>query len=149
MPSDKDIQKENGEDNRPLLSNLPDEISDLLRVMPEEQQQEFLIRIAASFFSGPIPPPEAFEKYKKIQPDFPERIMGMAEKEQKARIDGSGRNDRIEIRKVNGAIFLGFAVIAVSAVATINGNLAIAIPLGTIGIISSIIQAVLRKKESS
>ncbi|MGL4909425.1 MAG: DUF2335 domain-containing protein [Bacteroidales bacterium] len=32
-------------------------------------------------YSGPIPPPEALEKYEQIQPGFAERIMRLAEGE--------------------------------------------------------------------
>jgi uncharacterized membrane protein len=35
--------------------------------------------------TAPIPPPEELEGYKKIDPSFPERIIRMAEKEQKFR----------------------------------------------------------------
>ncbi len=34
---------------------------------------------------GPIPPPETLERYGKINPSFPERIVRMAEKEQNFR----------------------------------------------------------------
>jgi uncharacterized membrane protein len=36
-------------------------------------------------FSGPLPPPEVLEKYGDINKSFPERIIKMAEKEQKNR----------------------------------------------------------------
>ncbi len=39
--------------------------------------------VSSSLWSGPLPPPEVFEGYKQIQADFPERILKMAEREQK------------------------------------------------------------------
>lgn len=32
-------------------------------------------------FSGPLPPPDVLKKYQAIQPDFPERILRLTEKE--------------------------------------------------------------------
>jgi uncharacterized membrane protein len=36
-------------------------------------------------FSSPLPPPDVLKKYAEIQPDFPERIVRMVEKEQSFR----------------------------------------------------------------
>ncbi len=37
-------------------------------------------------YNGPIPSPEALEKYEQVQPGFADRLMRMAEKEQEERI---------------------------------------------------------------
>lgn len=57
--------------------------------------QQTQVRIA------PIPSPEDMEKYKQIHPDFPERILKMAELE---RMDRNKREDKkleLEIRLIN------------------------------------------------
>lgn len=53
-------------------------------------------------YMGPIPLPEMFEGYKRIQEDFPERIMRMAENEDKRQSD----ERRIEEKQIDGIITL-------------------------------------------
>ena len=54
---------------------------------PEEQAR--LVRVSGhiSRFSGPLPPPETLEKYNQIVPGAAERIIKMAENQQKHRHD--------------------------------------------------------------
>lgn len=40
-----------------------------------------------STYSGPLPAPEDFKAYKEVLADAPERIIAMAERQQKHRID--------------------------------------------------------------
>ncbi len=59
--------------------------SHLLQESPSNtEQQEFQNTIKAEIrnqtYFGPIPPPKFLEEYAKIDPNFPERIMTMAEK---------------------------------------------------------------------
>ena len=155
MPGDNKENEEPGKEREESLS-LPDKLSELFRDVPEDRQEELLgilglveRQISITSSSGPIPSPEMLERYKQIQSDYPERILKMAEKEQKGRIESLERVDHIEIRKVNGAIFLGFGVLVVAGIATIMGQIAIAIPLGIIGIVGSVIQSFFQKPSSS
>jgi uncharacterized membrane protein len=57
---------------------------------------------AVQMYSGPIPPPEIMERYKLIDPTFPERIFAMAERQSEHRISlestrlrGDGVNERL------------------------------------------------------
>src|SRR5438552_10293716 len=43
------------------------------------QSQSSAVRIQAATFSGPLPPPEALERYNQILPGAAERIIAMAE----------------------------------------------------------------------
>lgn len=49
---------------------------------PNQEEKAAYLEAAFSSFSGPIPPPATFMEYKAVQPDFPDRIMRMAEREQ-------------------------------------------------------------------
>ena len=91
-------------------------------------------------FSGPLPPPEDFAKYASILPNAADRILSMAENEQKIRADGQAgmiTNDR---KRINGAIMIAFSLIAVSGLATWLGYASIAIPLGLVGMVSTLIR---------
>jgi uncharacterized membrane protein len=49
-------------------------------VSPEDnERREAILRIAATRFSGPLPPPEALAKYNDILPGAADRIITMAE----------------------------------------------------------------------
>ena len=45
------------------------------------------VTIAASRFSGPIPPPDLLRKYEEINPGFADRIMRQAEAQTAHRIE--------------------------------------------------------------
>jgi uncharacterized membrane protein len=52
-------------------------------VSPEDnERREAILRIAATRFSGPLPPPEALAKYNDILPGAADRIITMAEHQQ-------------------------------------------------------------------
>lgn len=46
-----------------------------------EVQRQVLAEIKASFFQGPMPPPEMLEHYEHICPGFANRTLAMAEKQ--------------------------------------------------------------------
>ncbi len=47
-----------------------------------EPENTISISSRQQFFSGPIPPPDALERYKSVDPDIPNRLVKMAEKQQ-------------------------------------------------------------------
>ncbi len=120
----------------------------LLRDMSDEQKmllaQELLVnRHVEKTFSGPIPPPEDFEKYNLTLPGAADRIVSMAEKEQQIWADGQNgilTNDR---KRINGAILLGLALVIVAGIATWKGYAVIAILLGMSGVLSSVLRQLL------
>ncbi len=125
--------------------NVPQELADqniveLVESLPAEKRLE-LVRLlefsVEASFSGPLPPPEHFAKYDEILPDAANRIMTLAENEQKIRADrqaGVLANDRT---RVNRATLMGLSLIAVALVATYLGQPAIALPLGLVGTLAA------------
>ena len=63
-------------------------------------------------FSGPLPPPEDFKKYNEVLPNAADRILSMAENEQKIRSDGQTKMLANDQRRINGAIGIGASMIA-------------------------------------
>lgn len=94
-----------------LVSNLSDEKRlELINVLQVSRVQ--------TTFSGPLPPPEDFKRYNEVLPNAADRILSMAENEQKIRSDGQTKmlaNDR---KRINGSIGIGASMIAVAGLAT-------------------------------
>ena len=119
-----------------LVSNLSDEKRlELINVLQVSRVQ--------TTFSGPLPPPEDFKRYNEVLPNAADRILSMAENEQKIRSDGQTKmlaNDR---KRINGSIAIGASMIAVAGLATWLGYAHIALPLGLAGVVHSLIRLVL------
>lgn len=83
-----------------------------------QRQQNSMMRIAAKgyAFSGPLPPPEALEKYNQALPGAAERIIKMAEEQSKHRqhLEKTVIESNAFVQKIGP--FLGF-VVAMTVVA--------------------------------
>ena len=112
--------------------------------LSEEQKSSLVQELSISrSFSGPLPPPDDFERYNKVAPDAANRILAMAEKEQQIRADGQSGAIRNDGRRINGAIAMGIALIGVAGLATWLGSAIIALPLGLVGAVAAIIRHLL------
>jgi uncharacterized membrane protein len=94
---------------------------------PNSISQKKSITLAQEkFFSGPIPDAETLARYKEVEPSFPERILAMAELEQKNRHSQHDIIIRGELKvnnkDANGRIIGQFiALIAVIIVCCLSG----------------------------
>ena len=139
-------------------SNLPEqakEVSvaqtdDLVQIiqeleLPEEKKTE-LVKIALHYnryHEGPLPPAEEFARYNEIVPGAGDRILGMAEKEQKIRAEAQKKVLSNERTKINGAVILGASLISVAALALIEGNTPVAISFGLVGALTAALRRIL------
>ncbi|MFQ5709481.1 MAG: DUF2335 domain-containing protein [bacterium] len=73
---------ENSRNLEAASPNLPKE-TDTTTDQPSEEQGSARVVATASSFIGPIPPPEALAAYDQILPGCADRILKMAENEQK------------------------------------------------------------------
>jgi len=77
-------------------------------------------------FAGPLPPPELFAEYDRVLPGSAERILAMAEREQKHRHDvvSRGQQDEHTLAKRGQAIaaVLGGMVIVIGGVGMVLGR---------------------------
>lgn len=64
------------------------------------------------FFQGPIPTPEMLKHYNQIQPDFAERFMLMAEKEQQRTIAREKNREKNTFRVIVSGLVFAFCSIA-------------------------------------
>lgn len=111
-----------GQENKPAKRDLPQgqqeaeaaEAEHLMEVL--QRHPERLVQIVRESFSGPLPHPSVLEDYEKVMPGLSERIVAMAEREQRHR-------HKVERRIVNlGPVgqLLGFILGLVALVASIH-----------------------------
>lgn len=119
-------------------------IESLFKKLPEKKRLQIAERyiIHSSSFAGPLPEPKDFQEYNKVLPNAAERIMCMAEEEQKIR-KAEGRNFFVYRQThiyIAGLVSIG--LVLVSALATWLGQAIIAVPLGTVGLAAMIIHLI-------
>ena len=123
------------------------DLAKLVASLSDEKRLELISVLQVSrvqtTFSGPLPPPEDFKKYNEVLPNAADRILSMAENEQKIRSDGQNKMLTNDQRRINGAIGIGASMIAVAGLATWLGYAHIALPLGLAGMVHSLIRLVL------
>lgn len=129
-----------------LPDNLPRDLEEALASaeVPEELRLRVLNAISMSkSYSGPLPPAEMFERYESVMPGSGERIIAMAEKEQKLRgntENGAIANDKL---RVYGSITVSLALIVAAVIAAYLGEAFLSGVLGLGGIIGGIIRQVI------
>lgn len=96
----KELESKDGE-----LIEAVEESEDL----SDKQKDIILSRLqVCRSYSGPIPDPESLQKYREIDPSFPDRIMAMTEKALDANIEDSHIAARAESKGIL-AVSRGFA----------------------------------------
>ena len=136
-PNEKDLPA-TGEESHPGKQAV-----EALRQLPETERLKVIEQVGVAVvhsFSGPLPSPEAFEKYNRVLPNAGERILSMAENEQKIRSDeikGAQANDK---RKIYGSTVTTLALVSVSALSSWLGHTNAAILIGLSGVFSGLIQ---------
>lgn len=83
-PGDEDIIPRDDEEseNKGADTDQDREVPQIPEDDPLGVPPEFVERISAAWFSGPLPPPEVLQGYKEAEPAAPQIILTMAEKEQ-------------------------------------------------------------------
>lgn len=118
---------------------------EILAKLPEGTPPEVIETIAQSIhFSGPIPPPSMFKDYDEVLPGSADRILSLAENEQKMR----GRdNTKIlwnDTARVWGSIVVSLWLVAAGVVCAYLGEPWLGGVLGASGAVSGVIRAFLR-----
>lgn len=107
---------------------------------PGMGRPEQLIRYEeASFFSGPVPSPEALQAYASVDPTFPERLMRAFEKQSEHRqsleskvVNGNQTDQRIgmviggilALSFLSGGVYVAVSVDAWAGASIVGANLA-------------------------
>lgn len=96
------------------------EIDKVLSEMPEDKRSIIIQAIVSQHYSGPIPPASELAKYKETLPDAPERIMSMAETQQKHRNELERALIKERIRENKSGQIFGFFIVLLFLFATIT-----------------------------
>jgi uncharacterized membrane protein len=86
-----------------------------------QDRQPTVVTQATTQWSGPLPPPEALQKFEAVIPGGAERILAMAELEQKHRVGREGVALNAMIADTRRGQWLGGAV-AIAAIAGAVGT---------------------------
>lgn len=102
-------------DHHPGTSDQQDRDSSASDSVPSATPPGHLQRVERSFeasvsFSGPLPPPAALKAYGDISPDYPERIMAMAEKEASHRQEMEVRVQAASEQRTAAGLWAGAAI---------------------------------------
>lgn len=101
----------------------------------QQLQRRTEVRVQQQSFSGPIPPPEALERYNDVLPGAAERIIAMAERQQEHRQDLERKAVYSDSNTQTTGVYLGF-IIAMTAI--IGGVWLAAKGMPTAGLVSII-----------
>ena len=93
----------------------PDDFDAALSDLSDDEKvrgvaKAILYAVEKHSYSGPLPRPEDFAKYKTALPDAPERILTMAEKQQSHRIEMESTIVREDIALSKRGQILGFII---------------------------------------
>ena len=83
--------------------------------------------------SGPLPTPGDFAAYGKALANAPDRILAMAEAEQRSRHAAQGKALNAELLRTVGALLLALRGLGVALAAALNGYAGTAITIGLAG----------------
>ena len=108
--------------------------------LPSEEQAQIAQRLVSQHtiehtFIGPLPPPEDFARYDAIVPGAADRILTMAEKQQKMHADADDKAFANDRRRINLATLIGICMIILAGFATWLGSAIIALPIGLAGVL--------------
>jgi len=96
--------------------------------------------LAVGSFSGPLPPPEILARYNEAIPDGAERIMVMAELQNKHRMSLETRVVEADIRRANWGLAAGFIVAMVGLIVAYlmvdGGHTTAGITIGSLDLVS-------------
>lgn len=125
---------------KPVEAELP-RILDQLDRLPEEEKQKAIQTLVVQHtrkFSGPLPPPEDFEKYNQVLEGAADRILTVMEKEQRIRADSQTEMHANDRRRIYTATFLGACLLIVAGIAVWKGYAVTAAALGLAGSVTAI-----------
>lgn len=73
--------------DQPELSRISPEVSEAIKSLSPHQQEIVIQAFRQESFSGPIPHPDLLQGYENVKQGFAERIVSMAEAQQKHRFE--------------------------------------------------------------
>lgn len=143
---------EEGNEQKNGKKELLSKIDDLLKDESPEVRTHVLqvISEVRTMYSGPLPRPEDLERYERIHPGLADRIMTMAEQQQKHRHECESeiihKNLGISVKGQFIGAFIALVCIAAAVYLSISGHDTVAGIIGGATLIGAIIVFVLNKE---
>lgn len=118
----------------------------------ESQRSESQRQLVAAQWSGPLPPPQALERFNAIIPNGAERIIGMVEREQAHRLELEAIGLHATVRDTKRGHWMGLtislaAIAAAAGTAYFGAHPTVSIALVSLPIVL-IVRAMLGRKAS-
>lgn len=104
------------------LSHISPEVSEAIKGLSPEQRQIVIQSIQAvrqESFSGPIPHPELLKGYESVKQGFAERIVSMAEEQQKHRFECENKMVEGTVSESKRGQWMAFIVAIIFVVAAV------------------------------
>ena len=130
----------------------PIALPDFVEELPASKRQAligFLALGRRDTLWSSLPPAEEYARYTEIFPDAADRILAIAEKEQEIRAEAQSRVLANDGRRIHGAIFLGFSLIALAGIAVWAGHEIIALPFGLAGTLAALTRSLANRRSPS
>lgn len=142
MDDSPDDKEEKDREQQRALARVTQTLRELSTVPEDEIEEKVISVVAQSVFSGPLPPPEQFKGYQEVLNDAPDRILSLAENEQKMRREGMRGTFKIEGRRINGSIIISLGVLVLAGFAIYMGEPWVAVPLGLAGLLGTLLRLI-------
>jgi uncharacterized membrane protein len=105
------------------------------RVTDDELKRDLLVEMTGSY-SGPLPPPRALAAYGEIDPSLIDRIVTMAEGEQRNRHDIERTGLAIQARGQHYALTIGIVGLVVATLTSFAGHPVTGAVIGTVDLVA-------------
>ncbi len=127
--------------NSSVPDKLPQEVMEVINQLPSEQRTQITQLLIHQHtieetFSGPLPRPDDFARYDEIVPGAADRILTMAEKQQKMHGDAEDKAFANDKRRIYLSALLGISLMILAGFVTWLGSAIIALPIGLAGVLS-------------
>ena len=138
-------------ENKSEIQSYPAEVKTFIKSLPKDKQQQAtsIFMACQKSFSGPIPSPEDFQGYGQVLPSAPERILGMAEKQQNHRMEMERMIANRDLRLSERGQIFGFIItllfLGAAILFALSGHDTIGIILLSTTLLGSIAVFVLQK----
>lgn len=116
-------------------------------------QQQSIVRQTSVQWAGPLPPPEALARFNEIVPEGANRIMTMAENEQRHRMQYEAEGLKANVKEAKRGQVLGTVLSAlciIGSVATVYLGAHWSVSMALVGVpLVSVIRAVINRRANT
>lgn len=135
------MKNQRQETDKEALEVASQEVGEILdRLDAEDTPTQSDASIKAAMYAGPLPPPQMLEQYEATLPGMANRIMSMAEKEQKIRSRDNGWLVFNDFARVFGSILVSLGLVGGAIYCGVIGEPLLGIALAASGLIPQIIR---------